>query len=76
MKERKIWDHKYLCIGENYRSDVPIGDCGDVHTLGEWIDKFFPSPSEKQLGFFSNAKENDIIEYIYQHKEKRLVKDK
>lgn len=34
---------RYLCVGENYREDVPIGDCGETKTLMESLKHLYPT---------------------------------
>lgn len=34
MKSRDR-SQRYMCVGENFRDNAPIGDCGEIKTLKE-----------------------------------------
>ena len=64
---------KYICVGENYRDNAPIGDCGDVKSLMEWL-KHLSHRSEEELEVFFDASytNKDVVAYIYRSWGKRL----
>ena len=75
-KARQNLNKNYLCVGENFRHNAPIGDCGDVRTLIDWLKHLYPRKDEEELRrFFDPAQgytNKDIIEYIYRSVGKRL----
>ena len=70
------FDKKFRCIGENYRNDIPIGYCGDVRTLIDFLMLCYPSYDEEYVrNFFSGCDEIYVLEYILVNAGKRLVKE-
>ena len=67
-KEDKM-EKLYMCVGENFKDNIRIGFCGDVHTLGKWIQIIY---GEKGTEYFEGVKEKEIIDYILQFAGKRL----
>lgn len=63
---------QYLCVGENFRDDIKIGFCGDVHSLKSWIELLFPNNAEQALDFFKNDRNSEVLDYLYKFKGKRL----
>ena len=76
MKRPKNRDRNqlYMCVGENFRDNVPIGDCGDTRTLMEWLLRFYPDKDEAGINeFFDESYTNaDICEYVHGSVGKRL----
>lgn len=66
----------YICIGENYRDDWKLGYCGQIHTLERWIEVLFPNKVEQAKDYFDGASDNEVIEYLFANKGKRLKKIK
>nr|WP_297765679.1 hypothetical protein [uncultured Butyrivibrio sp.] len=73
-RDSKCWEHKYICTGENWRRDYPIGDCGDTKTLISWVEKFFPDKIDTVLKRLEYAAEKSVCEYIYLNTGKRIEK--
>ena len=64
---------RYLCIGENFRDNAPIGDCGDVKTLMQWLVYLSRKDEDFLNQYFDDSYLNkDIVEYIYSSWGKRL----
>lgn len=64
---------RYLCIGENFKDNVPIGDCGDTKTLMQWLVYLFRKDEDFLNQYFDDSYLNtDIVEYIYSSCGKRL----
>ena len=78
MKTPKAKDReeKYICIGENFRRDIPIGDVGDTRTLWEWLRHFLPEQTEEELKahFNENWTNKQIVAFCYDSLGKRLEK--
>ena len=69
------FDKKYRCIGENFRRDVPIGYCGEVKPLIEFLLLCFPSYDEEYVkNYFKGIDERYVLTYILVNAGKRLVK--
>jgi hypothetical protein len=65
----------YLCIGENFGFDVPIGDCGKAKTLQKWLEHLYPNKSPEFLKeYFHDEPDSEIVKYIFENKGKRLEK--
>lgn len=60
---------KYMCVGEKYIDQYPLGFCGETKTLTDWVDTFF---GKKGLAYFEGASDGEVIEYIKQIAGKRL----
>lgn len=70
-------NNKYICIGENYVDGVRWGDCGDIRTLGEWLEHLFPATNRKLLfDYFEGDPDNVVTSYIFEHRGKRLERFK
>lgn len=68
---------KYLCIGENFRDDVSIGDCGKTMTLMEWLRHLYPTTNPQILKYyFEGDPDNVVVNYIFDNREKRLERVK
>lgn len=68
---------KYLCVGENYREDVPIGDCGETKTLMGWLEHLYPNTNPSLLkDYFEGNPNNVVVNYIFGNRGKRLKKVK
>ena len=64
---------RYLCIGENFRDNAPIGDCGDTKTLMQWLVYLSRKDEDFLNQYFDDSYLNiDIVEYIYNSWGKRL----
>ena len=64
---------KYLCVGENFKDNAPIGDCGDVRSLMEWCKHLSHRDEEELEVFFDSSYTNkDVVDYIYRSWGKRL----
>lgn len=78
MKIQKNRDRtqKYICVGENFRNNASIGDCGEVKSLMDWM-KHLSHRNEDELNTFFDASytNNDIVNYIYSSWGKRLKVD-
>lgn len=69
------FDKKYMCIGENFKGDIPIGYCGDVMPLIDFLMICYPSYTEEYVkGYFEGSSEKSVLEYILINGGKRLVK--
>lgn len=75
MKKRNR-NETYLCTGENFKDNAPIGDCGDTRTLIGWLEHLCPGKDREELEqFFDDSYTNkDVVDYIYRSWGKRLVK--
>ncbi len=73
-KDSKCWEHKYTCVGENWRRDYPIGDCGDTKTLISWVKQLFSDDVDNVLKRLEYFKEKEVCEFIYLRTGKRLEK--
>ena len=63
----------YMCTGENFRRDVPIGDCGKTKPLIEWLEQFSgKSKEELTKKFNEHYKNKDIVDHIALNWEKTL----
>lgn len=52
----------YLCVGENYKDRVSMGYCGEIKTLGEWIDLCILKEKQAETKQFCD---NYVISMIY-----------
>ncbi len=75
-KDSKCWEHKYICVGENFRNYYPIGDCGDTKTLISWLQHLFPDTIDNVLRRLEYATEKNVCEFIYSDTGKRLERVK
>lgn len=68
----------YMCTGENFKHNAPIGDCGEVKTLMEWCKHLYPRLDEEEINrFFDDTYSNaDVVKYLYGSVGKRLEKVK
>lgn len=72
MKNRKAL---YMCVGENFKDNAPIGDCGDIKSLQEWMRHLTHKDDEFLERFFDESyKDKDVAEYLYSGYGKRLKK--
>ena len=62
----------YLCVGENFRNNIPIGDCGDTKPLIDWMEYIFRKSRSDLMDFFEYDTNKDIVTYIYENAGKRL----
>ena len=63
----------YMCVGENFRDGVKIGDCGEEKTLMDWLVHLFPTTDKEVLiEFFKGDTNEEICKYILETKGKRL----
>lgn len=71
---RQNLSKRYMCTGENFKDNAPIGDCGDVRTLIDWLLHLYPGKDEEYLRrFFDISYTNkDITDYLYRSVGKRL----
>lgn len=68
-------NNRYLCIGENFVDDVPIGDCGKTKTLIGWLEHLYPNTNRKTLiDYFEGDPDNVVLAYIFDNRGKRLKK--
>lgn len=68
---------RYLCIGEKFRDDVSIGDCGETKTLMEWLRHLYPTTNPKILkDYFEGDPDDVVVKYIFDNRGKRLKKVK
>lgn len=61
----------YKCVGENFKDRVPIGYCGYIKTLGEWIELFIKKEKQAET---KNYTDDYVIEMIYISAGKHLEK--
>ena len=61
----------YKCVGENFKDRVPIGYCGDIKTLGEWIELCIKKEKQAKI---KNYTDEYVIEMIYISGGKHLEK--
>ncbi len=73
MKRNRNRARKYMCVGENFRDNAPIGDCGRTKTLMQWL-VYLSHKSEEYLSeYFDDSYTNaDVVKYIYSSWGKRL----
>ena len=63
----------YMCVGESFKHNAPIGDCGDVKTLMEWLVHLSHKDEEYLERFFDESYTNkDVVDYILRSWGKRL----
>lgn len=63
----------YMCVGENFRDGVQIGDCGKEKTLMNWLVYLFPTTDKEVLiNYFKNDTNQEVCQYILETKGKRL----
>lgn len=66
---------KYMCVGENFRDGVQIGDLAKTKTLIEWLEYLFPTTNKEVLiNYFKHDSNQDVCKYILETKGKRLEK--
>ena len=75
MKFETMLQKRLLCKGENFKDDVKMGFCGDVHTLDEWFKILFPDKYDFAKDYFVGYTLKQILEYILISKGKRLIKE-
>lgn len=65
-----------MCVGENFKDNAPIGDCGDIKSLMGWLKHLTKKDDEEWLNtFFDDSYTNkDVVDYIYRSYGKRLKK--
>ena len=64
-----------MCVGENFKDNAPIGDCGDIKSLQEWMLHLTHKDDEFLDRFFDESyKDKDVAEYLYSGYGKRLKK--
>lgn len=68
----KQLDKAYICVGENWNGYVKLGFCGEVHSLGNWLDILFPNEDARK--YFDKDTPGTVLEYIKVHRGKRLEK--
>ena len=65
----------YMCIGEEWRQDVPVGDVGDIKPLIEWMMKCYPGYEQEEVEkLFRNKANTEVTKYLLGSVGKRLVK--
>ncbi len=78
MKTPKTKDRTemYMCTGENFRQDIPIGDVGEVKSLKEWLTHFLPEETEEEIEthFDTNWTNKQIVAYCNDALGKKLEK--
>lgn len=63
----------YMCVGENFRDGVQIGDLAKTKTLIEWLEYLFPTTNKEVLiNYFKNDTNQEVCQYILETKGKRL----
>ena len=63
----------YMCVGESFKHNAPIGDCGDVRTLMGWCEHLTGKDEEFLNIFFDASYTNkDVCDYLYGSYGKRL----
>ncbi len=79
MRKAKNRDRseRYVCVGENWKDNAPIGDCGETKTLMQWLIHLSHKDEEYLNQFFDETyTNNNIADYIYRSWGKRLEKAK
>ena len=72
MKSRDR-SRRYMCVGENFKDNAPIGDCGEIKTLMEWLIHLSHRDEGELKTFFDRSYTNkDVIDYIFRSWGKRL----
>lgn len=61
----------YMCMGENYKPNIPQGNCGDIKTLLDWLQYLTKEDDVNRL-FDSTYSNRDLVEYIFINYGKRL----
>lgn len=73
MANNRDRSQKYMCVGENFKDNAPIGDCGDIKTLMEWCKHLSHRDEDELKVFFDDSYTNkDVVDYIYRSWGKRL----
>lgn len=63
----------YMCMGENYKPNIPQGNCGDIKTLMDWLKYLTKEDAEYVNRLFDSTYSNrDLVEYIFINYGKRL----
>lgn len=63
----------YMCVGENFKDNAPIGDCGDIKSLMGWLIHLSKKDEEYLNTFFDDSYTNkDVVDYVYRSWGKRL----
>lgn len=61
----------YMCMGENYKPNIPQGNCGDIKSLIGWLQYLTKEDDVNSL-FDSTYSNRDLVEYIFINYGKRL----
>jgi hypothetical protein len=72
MAKKSDRKRRYMCVGENFRDNAEIGDCGDVRTLQGWLEHLFPKAQDINAFFDDSYSNKDVVDYIYKNVGKRL----
>lgn len=68
------FDKKFRCIGEDFKRNVPIGFCGEVKPLIDFLMVCYPDYDEDHVkNLFKGMSEVLIVEYILVSVGKRIV---
>lgn len=62
----------YICIGENFKDNAPIGDVGDAKSLIEWLKQFSRKSEDELNEFFADYTNAEVVAYILRSWGKRL----
>lgn len=75
MKNKKF-EKMYRCMGLNLKDGYSQvwGSCGDVHSLGKWLELIYPHKTKEELiEYFADDTAAEIVDYIYSTASLRLV---
>ena len=72
MKKANL-DKEYLCVGEDYKNTVPLGYCGEVKSLIDFIMLYYPGYDQDDIRKrFKDETEKYMLEHVYVYGGKRL----
>ena len=53
-----------MCVGENFKDNAPIGDCGDIKSLQEWMRHLTHKDDEFLDRFFDESYKEKILKIL------------
>ena len=72
MKKANL-DKAYLCVGEEFKYTIPLGYCGEIKRLIEFIMLCYPGYDQDYVrSHFKNETEERVLEYVHVYGGKRL----
>lgn len=72
MKKLNL-DKTYMCVGEEFKNAVPLGYCGEVKSLIEFVMLYYPGYDEDYIrNRFKDETEKYVLEHVYVYGGKKL----